>query len=459
MGKSVSLLVVCMSVVLNELTLIKAFSSEWPISFDGCGSTKGCYRFPRNCRNSSDCHHALTWQNTGSNNENVSFEYAAAFEAHLTALPPWAGFGLADKPQMPGASVVDCIAGRSSNVSVQMSYNVEDGHRNHPLKNKYLGLVLDSLEGAIIGSHIFCNFTRQRVINDSDPEIGKVKNLTSPYYVLFATGQTDPSGGKAIHDFNNFVPHVSSMKINFDEYLDLGDVCSSKDPYIRAHATLMIVAWVVVASLGMFTSRYMKNQWNENGTICGKPHWFQIHRYLMGLVLVLTLVGILVIFAYNNWKFIGPDVKSRPTTIHPTLGVTTGALMFLNLVLGIVRPNIYSAYRIYFWFFHAFFGHISHLLAAVTMFFGVMQNEACMPDWTKWVVVGFACWRLLADAVMTITRIHYNEQPVNYVAMANNEVDEPATKVAALRCAVMIVYLIGVVLLALTLIIAANVPL
>lgn len=31
-----------------------------------------------------------------------------------------------------------------------------------------------------------------------------------------------------------------------------------------------------------------------------------------------------------------------------------------------------------------------------------------MPEWTKWVVVGFACWRLLADAVMTITRIHYN---------------------------------------------------
>lgn len=42
------------------------------------------------------------------------------------------------------------------------------------------------------------------------------------------------------------------------------------------------------------------------------------------------------------------------------------------------------------------------------MFFGVMQYKAYMPEWTKWVVVGFACWRLLADAVMTITRIHYN---------------------------------------------------
>lgn len=444
------LLTACLALLFNECT--SALSSDWLINVDECGVSKGCYRHPDKCRDDSDCVYFLTWQKVESN--EIHFEYAAKFMAHPTG--PWAGFGVADKSAMFGATVVDCIASGNGTVNIQMSYNSKKSHDNQPLNSTHLGLVQSSLQGAVIGSHIFCNFTRERIVTTPDPEGFKVKNLTMPYYVLFATGPTDGAGGKSIHDFiGKDDPFPSTIKIDFDKYSNFGDNLA-KNAYIRTHATLVIVAWIVFASLGMFTSRYMKNQWKESGTCFGKPYWFQIHRYSMALVFVLTLVAVLVIFAYKKWTFIVPTADAR--SIHPTLGLTVCALLLANLLAGLLRPNIYSPYRTYFWVVHAVLGHTSHLLAAVTMFLGVMQYKAYMPEWTKWVVVGFAVWRALADLVMTFTRIRYAEQPANYVAMANNEIDEPATKVSAFRCAVMIVYLIGVVVLAATLIVAANVP-
>lgn len=66
---------------------------------------------------------------------------------------------------------------------------------------KHLGLVESSLTGSKVDSHIFCNFTRLRVIRKPDPESSKVKDLTSPYYILFATGPTDGNGEVQIFQF------------------------------------------------------------------------------------------------------------------------------------------------------------------------------------------------------------------------------------------------------------------
>jgi len=37
----------------------------------------------------------------------------------------------------------------------------------------------------------------------------------------------------------------------------------------------------------------------------------------------------------------------------------------------------------------------------VTMYYGVEEQHASMPSWSKWVVLCFGGWRLLADVLLT----------------------------------------------------------
>lgn len=420
------------------------------IKADECGRTMGCFRVPIGC-SATNCTYSLTWQKDGS--DHIHFEYAAHFET--TNPLPWAGFGIATAPKMYGATVVDCIVKDSSQVVIQMSYNSENKHENNPLNNKHLGLVESSLTGSKVDSHIFCNFTRLRVIRKPDPESSKVKDLTSPYYILFATGPTDGNGLKHRHDFNSFDPLATDIAVDFNKYTDNGKDYSEKKA-IKAHVTLMILAWMVLASLAMVMSRYMKNQWKENGAICGKPIWFQVHRFTMALVLVITAAGIIIIFYHKKWKLIYPNVEDDPYSVHPVMGITVGCLLVVNMLAGLFRPHLYSPYRPLFFWSHSIVGHGTHLAAAVTMYLGVMQGAANMPPWSRWVIVGFAAWRILSDVLLTSTKLCIREPPVDYVALANNELDDNAIKVAGWRCGIVIVYLIGVVILAVTLIVAAN---
>lgn len=421
------------------------------IKADECGRTKGCFRVPSNCK-PAHCNYFLSWQNDGS--DKIRFEYTAQF---ITSNPsPWASFGISTSPDMFGATVVDCIVMNGNQVVVQMSYNSEETHDNSPLKNKYLGLVQSSLTGSKVDSHISCNFTRWKVLSTPDPENSKVQNLTLPYYILFATGPTDDKGLKQRHDFKSkaFDPFSSDVIVDFNNCTDTGR--NPTGATVKVHVTLMIFAWMVLASLAMVTSRYMKNQWKENGAICGKPIWFQVHRYTMALVFALTLVGILLIFSHKNWKLVHPDVKDA-SSVHPVMGITVGCLLVVNILAGLFRPHLYSPYRPLFFWCHSVVGHGTHLAAAVTMYLGVMQSQANMPPWSRWVIVGFAVWRILSDVLLTGTKLSIRDPPVDYVSLANNEVDDDANRVAGWRCAILIVYLIGVLMLAVTLMIAVNI--
>jgi len=40
--------------------------------------------------------------------------------------------------------------------------------------------------------------------------------------------------------------------------------------------------------------------------------------------------------------------------------------------------------------------------AVVTMYYGVAEPRAEMPTWTKWIVLCFGGWRLLADVLLTL---------------------------------------------------------
>ena len=88
--------------------------------------------------------------------------------------------------------------------------------------------------------------------------------------------------------------------------------------------------YVLIFSL-LFASGY-KRFFNDV-KLFGIGAWFQVHRVLMTLTLVLTLIGAIIIFVYREgW--------SESAGYHAYLGVVVLGLVHCNLILGLLRPAI-----------------------------------------------------------------------------------------------------------------------
>ncbi|XP_062595577.1 putative ferric-chelate reductase 1 [Saccostrea cucullata] len=67
-----------------------------------------------------------------------------------------------------------------------------------------------------------------------------------------------------------------------------------KEPIVKLHGLIMVLAWMVFSSVGLLIARYFKSQWSER-TILGQKVWFQVHRGCMVLVLLFTVISFFII--------------------------------------------------------------------------------------------------------------------------------------------------------------------
>ncbi|XP_015260521.1 PREDICTED: putative ferric-chelate reductase 1, partial [Cyprinodon variegatus] len=78
---------------------------------------------------------------------------------------------------------------------------------------------------------------------------------------------------------------------------------------------LMLFAWMLTGSVGTFIASFYKHQW-ANQTLLGQKVWFQVHRGLMMLTVILTAIAFSFPFFYRRgWS----KVRYPATQTHSPL--------------------------------------------------------------------------------------------------------------------------------------------
>lgn len=92
----------------------------------------------------------------------------------------------------------------------------------------------------------------------------------------------------------------------------------------------MVIAWIFCASTGIIIARYYKFLL-PTVKICKFDFWFNIHRPLMLLVVIISVVGLIVILSFRNWTWVTTD---EPVIFaHSIFGIVTISLAVLQVII------------------------------------------------------------------------------------------------------------------------------
>jgi hypothetical protein len=299
---------------------------------------------------------------------------------------------------MGSDSVISCVADDQGNVGVEVSWN--EGHNNVVNPNTLLGIVPNTSYAAYSNGRITCGFSRLKQVatvkkrRSARQTIGQVYPLDmDTYYILFAKGATF-AGTKQQHSDIA----TSSSAANFTAFTSVGAADSTLSRnLLKAHGILMMFAWMVFASFGMLMPRYFKPAWPKT-TWFGKKIWFQIHQPVMILVLLLTAAGFIIIFVEAG----GYSQLPSPTVAHPPLGIIVMALVVINPIMAIFRPEPNAKNRPIFNVLHFLVGLLAHLCAVVTLFLGMYMTDFNLPLWCKGVMAAYICFHALIEVILAV---------------------------------------------------------
>lgn len=91
---------------------------------------------------------------------------------------------------------------------------------------------------------------------------------------------------------------------------------------------LMIIAWVLCASVGIMMARYYKPMWVDTKA-CGQKVWFQVHRALMLAAMFISLIAFILILIEKDGLYVLPE--ELPKKAHPIIGLIAIICSFLNV--------------------------------------------------------------------------------------------------------------------------------
>ncbi|XP_050401798.1 putative ferric-chelate reductase 1 [Patella vulgata] len=379
-----------------------------------CGVTRGCYS---DC-GADGCSFEVSW-NFNGNNPNADFTLKLKASTTET-FSQYIAIGFSADNKMGTDSVTECVyAAADSSVDVFNSFNT--GRSN--TRNSHPKAAITSLSGKLENNVLECSFTRQK---DGANDVN-VFALSTPYYMFFASGEA--TAAKAIAQHTS-IPLVSSAvidmsKIEIHSLAQTGAITQhttttvesyqhttttvessvvtdlyntekhSASPttrsLVQAHGSLMTIAWVMAASIGLIIARYFKQVW-PNSSFLGQNIWFQIHRTCMIVALVATCIAFIIIFAdVQDWT----ESPVRIENAHPYIGVLVTFLCIVNPIMAIFRPHPGSDNRVYFNWAHWAVGTSAYVLGLITVTIGTRMSRAQIADSAVWVMVGFIVWQML----------------------------------------------------------------
>ncbi|XP_046558230.1 putative ferric-chelate reductase 1 [Haliotis rubra] len=377
-----------------------------------CGKTKGCFD---NC--DTGCTFTVTWATEGS---NLRFRFKS-----LSSGNSYFSLGFSNDMSMGDDSVAECVV-FGGVVKAFQSFNA--GYSNSRLTNPEAGI--SDVSGSVNNGVFDCSFLRE---TGGTPDPNSF-NLTQDYNLFAAQGVASAGFSKSKH---GALPTVSSVVIDLQSNSVNGAI-TLEFVLVKAHGSLMAVAWLLLSSVGMIIARYYKLMWPDK-TVGGANIWFQVHRACMSGTLLVTIIAFVLIFVEVEGY---TEAEETSQKAHPILGIIVTVLVVLNPLMALLRPGPRSERRVIFNWAHYLVGKGAFILAAVTIFLGMTMTKANAPDYMRFILVGFLVWQVLVEASLEIIRCmseNKEKERVNNMGLtiAQEAPSKPqhATKMLIVLCA------------------------
>ena len=122
----------------------------------------------------------------------------------------------------------------------------------------------------------------------------------------------------------------------------------------------MVLAWYFFGSVGIFTAKYLKKNFNDK-KLLGKDMWFPIHQISMICTWLIALGGLAFMIVKDGIAPLKPErFKENP---HALVGIISLSLMFIQPFMAFFRPHPDQKYRYIFNICHSLVGLSSYGLA------------------------------------------------------------------------------------------------
>ncbi|XP_022097205.1 uncharacterized protein LOC110982823 isoform X1 [Acanthaster planci] len=314
----------------------------------GCGDTRGCFRQPSDC-SGDNCLAYVTWQ--ALQDGQIRFTMRGQAQS-------WVAVGLRPSSVEDGMSPADVYA-CTQNREVKRSENVTP--YDSPSREIPPNTVTEQAV-TIENNAIRCMFTRQASL-EGDSTFYNVSG-DNRYFLLLATGNSINNDGTiAGHQHQQRWPSTETFKLT-----EFGEATGETRiiALAKAHASLMMIAWIGFASIGITLARFFKPMWPES-KLLGQKVWFTIHRICMVICVVCFVVAFILIFVFVK-GFVG---GGGTAVAHAICGIIVTCLGIINPIMAVFRPHPGTPKRPIFNWAHWAVGTSAHVLAVVTIFLGI----------------------------------------------------------------------------------------
>ena len=164
---------------------------------------------------------------------------------------------------------------------------------------------------------------------------------------------------------------------------------------LHAHATAMLLAWMVFASTGILFARYGRSiRLGNRRQLLGKALWFQIHRFLLSLNPLFTLLGFFFIIVFARGRWVDPRTYDMRLFLHSVFGGIIVVCVIVQMWLALYRCHPHSRFRFIFDWSHRVIGFLTYSLSFPTFFliFVLLPKyrtslTIIMSLWTVWTVM------------------------------------------------------------------------
>lgn len=348
-----------------------------------CGLNRGCFLHPKDCVD-ANCLFIYKWVD---NKDSTNFEITGVVEPGDLV---WLAIGFGNNRQMGDDCVVMCKHMKDVN-TIEHYYNEGPYQPSVFPSNATIGLSNSSI--TLNNKFLTCKFTRVK----KNPNVDHYFDLDQKFFILAAHG---PIIGTDIQQHDSGVPQTSAVPIDYTSFEVYSSEVLSKLS-IQIHASLAIISWILFASTGIIVARYFKGLY-ENLKPCKVNVWFFLHRPIMIMVALLSVVSFAFILSYKNWKWI-PSLNKK-AFIHSLCGIFTLILLWIQPFLALLRCDKDHPSRFLFNGAHFLIGISAFTLSIITIFLGNFLRTFSSNEIIRSILIGWCLWLVLVIIMLEILK-------------------------------------------------------
>ncbi|XP_030623462.1 putative ferric-chelate reductase 1 [Chanos chanos] len=345
------------------------------VSSTGCGVSKVCFSQPSNCDPAvtTNCYFVSAIMSGSA----VQYEMSGQSDGYMA-------LGLSDDQEMGNDDIYIC--GKSSNGSIQ----VQRAHSTGTVMPDILSLGdVSDIKTSDMNGVISCSFTSRNPITTV-----RSTRSTPSYFIMLARGPT-ANGVIRIHPVTPFVTRTK-VDISSPQVVTTQGLPSR----VKAHGSLMLIAWMFTGSLGMLIARYMK-AFHRGSGCCGKDLWFVCHLTLMIFTVIATSIGFIIAFPNGHWS----------GEAHDVIGCLVIILTLAQPFIAIFRCAPQHQWRFVFNWAHCFIALAVKGLAVAGIFTGLGRVDHTEDQWLVKVMGGYVGWEALLYVLLDLQKRWVDKDP------------------------------------------------